>query len=1089
MFLADISIKRPVLMTMVIMAFVVIGLFSFMRLGIDLMPEIDFPFVTVVTVYPGAGPEEIESLINEPMEEEVGSISGVKTVYSMAMEGVSMIFIELKLGENVDIRAIDVKDKIDAIRSNLPADIENPIVQKFEAGSEPIMNLTVTGPYTLPELYDRVDRLIKPELGKISGLASIDIVGEQEREIKIELSASKMKSYGISPLQVVMALGSENWNLPAGRIEKGRKEYTLRLSGEYESIPDLKATRIQTPSGPIRLDRVARVRDSFAEMREMARFDGQPTIGMDIIKRTDANTVQVAKDVFNLIEKLEKRLPEGMHLEVARDNSQFIENSVADTRSNLIMGILFTAIILFLFLHSWRGTVIAALSMPISIIATFILVDAAGFTLNMMTLTALAISVGILVVNAIVVLENIERLHSEGMDIKTAASKGTGEIAIAVAAATLTNIVVFTPMAFMQGIIGLFFKPFGLTVAFATIFSLLISFTLTPMMASRPLRGIVYVMVGLITFFATWLYIGTITAIILVAIVLFLVIAERLGLVARFGRFWDKWYEELANDYRVGLNWAIKHRFILMGSVTLLFMVGVFLFSFVGAEFFTKYDERMMSVNVEMPAGSRIEETNRVLYNVEEVLAEYKEVETVYTSVGKGSSGDMGGSQGVQYGSIIVKLRPRAEGNFPPTADVVKEVRTKLADIPAAEIVVAEATQFGGGGAQADIQLELQGQNFDSLLVAADRAVELIQATGKAVDVSSDWEVGKPEVVIRPDRIRLSDVGASVQDIALILRTLFEGTVATQYREEGEEYDVRVRLVEEDRNKVDQVGDLILPLPSGYVPLKDVAQVEFGSGPTQVSRKNKQRIITISANVATGTMGELQTTIANALELPPTPPSQMMKDVLSGTSSATPLPSPKLPRGVTAYFGGMAEMMADSFSSLFQALVLAIILTYMLLAAIMESYRFPLIIMMTLPLALVGVSMALVITGKSISMFSLMSMVMLVGIVVNNGILLIDYTEHLRREEKKSLFDAVLTACPIRLRPIIMSSLATALGMLPLAMGLGEGGEFRAPMAIVAIGGLLVSTSLAVFVVPVMYVMMETRREKKEAKLLAKGKA
>lgn len=1078
MVLADLSIKRPVLMTMLVFVFVVIGLFSMTRLGIDLFPEIDFPFISVVTIYPGAGPEEIETLINKPVEEEVSSVSGVKNVYSTAQEGVSIIFVELQLGEDVDIGAIDVKDKIDAIRYELPDDIEDPVVQKFEIGSMPIVNLSVTGPLPLDQLYNIVDKQIKPELSKIPGLANIDIVGEKEREIRVSLSARKLRAYNLSPMQVVMALGMENLTLPAGRIERGRSEYTLRMAGEYESVDEIAATRIMTSSGPIRLDRIAVIEDGFADQRELARFNHEPSIGLELVKRSDANTVQVADRVSRTVRKLESMVPQGVQIQVARDNSQFIRDSVADVSGNLILGILFTALVLFLFLHNWRGTVIAALAMPISIVSTFILISAAGFTINMMSLMGLAISVGILVVNSVVVLENIERLEKEGMSLREAARKGTAGIAVAVAAATLTNVVVFTPMAFMQGMIGPIFRQFGLTVAFATLFSLFISFTLTPMMASRPIKTGVYAVVGLVTLWGVWNFLGMWTAISVLAAVLFLAVGERLGWVRRFGELWDRWYAEVVKDYRAGLAWSIRHRKSLLAGVGLLFLFGVFLFRFIGSEFFPSYDERALEVSVEMPAGARLEETNRVLFQVEDQLATFPEVDKVYTSLGKSTTAGFGGGQGVQYGSVLATLRPREEGGFPPTSEVVKQLRVQLADLPAAKIVVMEVSQFGGGGSEPDIQLELQGENMDDLAAAAERVASVIRATGNAVDVRSDWKVGKPEIVVRPDRVRLSDRGGSVRDVALVLRTLFEGTVATKYREGGDEYDVRVRLLEQDRDKVDRVGDLLVPLPGGFVPLKDVADITFAAGPTQVTRKNKQRMVTVSANVVNVTSGELQTVISQALELPPVPASQMVKDILSGVSSAAPQTSPKLPEGVTVYFGGQAEMMAESFTSLLQALVLAVILTYMLLAAILESYRYPLIIMMTLPLALIGVSMSLVMTGKTISMLSMMSMVMLVGIVVNNGILLIDYTERLRKEGR-GLHDAVLEACPVRLRPILMSTIAAALGMLPLALGMGAGGEFRAPMAIVAIGGLLVSTALTLFVIPVLYTAMERKHEER----------
>lgn len=1079
MFLSDLSIKRPVLMTMVVFVFVVVGIFSFVQLGVDLFPKIEFPYVSVVTIYPGAGPEEIETLLNEPLEEQVSAVSGVKNTYSIAQEGVSVVLVELQLGEDVDIAAIDIKDKISSIRINLPTDIEEPVIQKFEMGAQAVISLSVSGDRPLEELYTLADKVIKPEMQRISGLANVDIIGAKEREIQVTLSTELMRAYSISPLQVVGALAAENLTLPAGRIDRGRSEYTLRLDGEFASVDDIRALRISTASGPIRLDRIAKVTDGFAEQRELARFNSQPTIGMDLVKQTDANTVQVSDGIYLALDRVRQMLPADVEVKMAQDRSTFIRNSLADVQGNLLLGILFTSVVLFLFLHSWRSTIIAAVAMPISIVSTFTLLVAAGFSLNMMSLMGLAISVGILVVNAIVVLENIERLEKEGYGRKEAAAKGTSEIALAVAAATMTNIVVFTPMAFMQGMIGPIFRQFGLTVAFATIFSLLISFTLTPMMASRKLRKGLYVIVGGLTIVAVWALLSLTTTIIVVAVVALMLIAQRLGWMDRFAAGWDSLYKELEKDYRIALEWSLDHRRIILGGVTVFFLFGLFLFGFIGSEFFPNADSRYYSVSVEMPAGSRLDETNRVLARIEEEAAKYPETKTIFTSLGTSSTGGLGGSQGVQYGTVTVALKDRDEGDFPPTSEIVKSIRGRLADIPAAKLVVAEASQFGGGGGDADIQIELQSENVDELVQAADSVVSIVRASGNTVDVRSDWVVGKPEIIVHPDRIRMSDRGVNVQQVAMTLRTLFEGSVATQYRESGDEYDVRVQMNEADRNRINQVGDLLIATNNGFVPLKDVADIEFGTGPTQVTRKNKRRMITVSANVANVTVGQVQGQLTQALQLPQTPPTEVIKSILTGRSTTVPRTSPLLPSNVTVYFSGMAEMMGESFASLLQALLLAIILTYMLLAAILESYRHPLIIMMTLPLALIGVSMSLVMTGKSISIFSMMAIVMLVGIVVNNGILLIDYTQHLRRRGK-GLNDAILEACPVRLRPILMSTAATVLGMLPLALGLGAGGEFRGPMAVVSIGGLIVSTALALFVIPVMFASMEWKGEQKQ---------
>ncbi len=1077
MFLADISIKRPVMMTMVISVFVVIGLFSLGRLGIDFMPDIDLPFVTIQTIYPGAGPEEIETLINKPIEEEVSSVNGVKNVTSMAMEGVSFVFIEFQLGEDVNFRAIDVQDKVDGIRMYLPDDIEEPVVQKFEFGSMPIIELSLMGPYPLSELYRYVDENLRDQFSRVSGVANVEVVGEQEREIEIALSISQLESYGISAMQVVGAFATDNLNLPAGRIERGRNEYTLRMNAEFASVDEIRATRIHTPSGIVRLDQIAQVTDGYEEQRDLARFNTNPSIGIGVVKQSDANTVQVAADVERLVEILRRELPSGMQLEIATNRSTFIRDSVQDVSGNLVLGIIFTAVVLFFFLHNWKGTLIAALSMPISIVSTFILLDFAGFTLNIMSLMGLAVSVGILVVNAVVVLENIDRYKSMGIDDATASSKGTSEIAIAVAAATLTNIVVFTPMAFMQGIIGPIFRQFGLTVAFSTIFSLLVSFTLTPMMSSRYIKPMVYPFAAIVIIWASWTFMGPVTAISVVTGIIILAALERFGLMKKFSVLWDKGFDNLRTDYTNGLRWALRHRFIVVAGVVILFIASLSLFQFVGSEFFPSTDERALIVSVEMPPGSRLEETNRVLNRIEEVVAQYPEIESMYTNLGKSGDQIAGATEGVHLGFVKANLYDLDEGDYRSTREVVNLIRPQLADIPAADIIVMESSQFGGGSSS-DVQLELRGDDLDDLVEASELAIGYIESTGNALNVRSDWQTGKPEIVVRPDRMRLADRGGTVADVAMMLRTFYEGTIASNFREAGEEYDIRVRLLEEERNDMELVSNLMIPLPGGSVPLQEIADIEFGSGPSLINRKNKQRLIVVYADAASGTPGEFQAELETALGLEPIPGSQRMNDILSGTSSILPRRAANLPSSVTAYFGGDAEMMAETFMSMLQALVLAVILTYMLMAAIMESYRFPFIIMMTLPLALIGVVIALVITGKAISLISMMAIVMLVGIVVNNGILLIDYIQVLRKEGK-GLEDAVLEACPIRLRPILMSTTATILGMLPLALGIGSGGEMRAPMAIVSIGGLIASTFLTLFIIPVSFMMMEARGEKK----------
>lgn len=1054
MILADISIKRPVMMTMVIMAFGVIGLFSLVELGIDMFPQIEFPFVTVRTIYPGAGPEEIETLISKPVEEEVGSINGVKNITTISQEGISFVFIEFQMEVDVDIASMDVKEKVDAIRYKLPEDAEAPSISKFDINAIPIIDLAVSSARPLEEVYKICKDEIKPELAKINGLANIELVGGKEREIRIEVDKNALSARDLSLMNIIAAVSGENLNIPSGHIIEGRKEYSIRMEAEFTDVDEIGEVKIPVHEGePVRLADVAHVYDDFKEQRELARFNGETSVGMSLVKRSDANTVEVAREVKKSLNFLKTALPPGIIISLARDRSQFIEDSVQDVTSNMILGVLLTAVVLLLFLHSWRGTVIAAIAMPVSIVSTFTLLRFADFTLNMMTLMGLAISVGILVANSIVVLENIERYRGMGVSTREAASKGTGEIAIAVAAATLTNVVVFTPIAFMSGITGQFFRQFGLTVTFATIFSLLVSYTLTPMMASMKIRRNFYALLGLVIVIVVYRSMGLLmTAVIMLVFGLF-GLTEILGLKAKAAAKWDAVFDNMKEYYRRTLGWAISHRKAVVFTIIGLFIASVFLMRFIGSEFFPSTDEGVFSISVEMPSGTNLEQTNKALERIEKELSGEKAVETVYTALGKSESGivDIGG--GVHLGLVVVQLVDKEKRDF-STEEFLNRLRMRLADIPDAKLVLALTESMGGGGS--GLEIEITGPRMSELVELSNRVKQIVAETPGAVDVASSWKIGKPELNITPHRPAMADMGVTAGQVAMSLRTMIEGQVASKFRQEGDEYDIRVKLSQRDRESLQQVEEYIILTPNGAAPLSRLADIEYTEGPTSILRKNKQRMVTISSNISGRTLGEIQAQIQKNLKTLEVPP------------------------GYKIHFGGESEMMAESFTELLKALLLAIILTYMLMAAILESYKNPFVIILTLPLGFIGVVLSLIMTGNSLSMLSLMAMVMLVGIVVNNGILLIDYIGVLRKEGKV-LREAILEACPIRLRPILMTNIATILAMMPLALGLGAGGEFRAPMAIVSIGGLITSTIFTLYLIPTIYASFEGIRKLEKA--------
>ncbi|MDD5087408.1 MAG: efflux RND transporter permease subunit, partial [bacterium] len=678
----------------------------------------------------------------------------------------------------------------------------------------------------------------------------------------------------------------------------------------------------------------------------------------------------------------------------------------------------------------------------------------AGFTLNSMTLMGLSISIGILVNNAIVVLENITNYRNRGFAPREAAAKGTSEIALAVAASTLTNIVVFLPIGFMGGIVGQFFKEFGLTVAFATVFSLIVSFTLTPMMSATKMRRSMYLFAAVAVFAGVWLIVGLTQAVMTILFVGALVLAERLGMLVRFFRWFDRLMNAAIESYGKSLNWILDHRARIIGGVAVIFIVSLGLFGVVGGEFFPQADQGEFYVSVKMPPGTRLDVTDQAMSLMEDQISRIPEVVSYYTTIGIAQVGH-GDSYGSQLGGIYVKLNDKKERQR-STDQITADLRNHIAEIPAADIVITKTSEFGGGG-ESDMQIEVTGNDMAELLRVVDQVQAITAQTPGAVDVTNSWITGKPELKVIPKREALADQGFHASGIATTLRALFEGTIATTYRESGKEYDVRVRLAESDRSKLEQVRSLEVRSNNSWIPLTSVASISEAAGPTTIDRKNKERLVTVSANLTSGTISDAQKYIQPRLD------------------------SLAIPAEVSVIFGGEAEFMGREFGYIYQAMLLASILTYMLLCAMLNSYIRPLIIMLTLPLGLIGVALILVLTDTAVSMMVLMGMVMLVGIVVNNAILILDYA-HVFREQGKSAREATLIAAPGRFRPILMTNLATILGMAPLAFGIGSGAEWRAPMAIASIGALISSTVLTLFFVPAVYEYIESRAEKKAAR-------
>lgn len=1102
MWLTNIAIKRPIFIIMFVLALVVLGLQSRGKMPTELNPKVDIPYVTIRTIYPGAGPNEIETLVSEPIEKAVMSIGNLKNVTSSSQDSVSAVILEFELGTDLDAAAADVRDKVSSVKMNLPKDIEEPAIMKVDIGAQPVMTIGLEGPISAKDMRILADDTITDRLSKIGGVASVNVLGGDEREISVAVNKERLQAYGVGIDKIVTAIKNANMNVPAGSIKEGARDYSVRTVGEFQSADEISNIRLfisgkgDQPGTVAKLGDIATVKDSIKEPDQLSRLNGHPSVTLSIQKQSDANTVEVADGIKQELEDMKPLLPKGVHPVIARDDSVFVKDSVRDVNMSLLEGILLVVLIVFLFLHTIRATFIVAIAIPTSIIATHIPIQGFGFTLNTMTLLALSLVVGILVDDSIVVLENIERHLRMRKRPDIAALDGRSEIGQAAVAITLVDIVVFVPIAFMGGIVGQFFRQFGLTVAVATAFSLFMSFTLTPMLASRwmkseedkdkddearkqrMLHGQMTIKDKVDTG-AGWLF----------------------GILERF-------FNVLDNNYRSLLEWALHNRFmtVVIGFVSLLvvfimvdkipppgsgpmaakmmmprivvaalalilcsvaFMInkqsrkvaiifGVLMaliamkiFLPFGYGFMPDVDRGEFSITVRTAPGTSLRATDAVVRQVEQVLKQMpKEVRYYTTVIGAASAGGLGGADiGPQFGRIDVKCVGKKERSR-NIQDIVDWVNAKTARIPGAEqISIAKTSGMGPAGG---ISKEVQGQNMDDILKEANNLADIVRKTPGAIDVDVSYKASKPERRIIVDKLRAAQLDMSVATIANSARTAIDGDDTAKLREGGTEYPIRVQYANTEREQASDVENLIIGTKDGApIYLRDVADIKYDFAPTKIDRKNRQRVVTVTANLAKGAnLGNVNAAIDQALKKNP---------AIAGT---------------TVNNGGSSKMMMESFGYMFSALLLAIVLVYMLMGALFESFLTPFVIMFSLPQAMVGALLAILITGNIMSIFTMIGIIMLMGLVTKNAILLVDFTNTLR-ERGMTRHEAILQAGPTRLRPILMTTLAMIGGMMPTALALNEGAEMRAPMAIAIIGGLLMSTMLTLIVIPVAYTIVD----------------
>ena len=1012
--IADISIRQPVFITMVIALIVVLGLVSYTRLGVDMMPDISLPIVAVTVVNPGVGPEEMEAQVSKPVEDALSALNGIKNISSTSAESIAVIVAEFALEKDAQLASTEVREKITSIRNTLPREIQEPVIDKFDVSAATVVSYTITSRgqrLNLMDLRALVEDRIVQEVSSVDNVGSVTLLGGLEREIHVDVDVDKLNALGLSIAQVSQAIRGENLNLPAGKVTQKDYDFILRTSEEFVKVDELLNIVVATPQGaPVYLRDVAAVSDSFKKRQAISRVNGVECISLVVRKQSGTNSVEVADGVNRMMGRVRRSFPD-LEIRLATDESLAIKESRDDVINSLILGALLAGIVVLFSFGDLRNTLITIAGLPVCIIGSFAVMALLGFSVNMITLLALSLSVGLLIDDAIVVRENIFR-HMEklGKDPRTAASDGTSEVGLAVTATTLTLVAVFVPVAFATGIAGKFFRQFGLTVTAAVLISFFEAFTFAPMLSAY--------------FFKK----------------------AKAGNAHSFsGRFQAaiaRLYDRLGRSYRPVLKWSIGHRPVVVLVTLAVFAASLFLFSVVGIGGAPHSQRPEFNLVIQCTPGSSLESTERVVRSIEEILHRQKEIGDVFSIIGtKDGASD--------EASINVKLiHVRDNKAFQD------RLRPLLAGIPGAAITFQDSMTLGGAAAsslqQLPIQVNLRGTYLKNLTLAAEMVKDAIRSVPGLVDINSDYRNPKPEIQVQVDRDRAARLGANTLQIASTMRTFVDGDIASRFRTPERMIDIRVRALPAIRENLDRLARVFIPTASrGSVTLDQVAKLKVEAGPSQIKRKNRMRQIVVGGNILKGVaLNEIQAVVQSRLQ------------------------TLELPGTVTFTFGGQVEQNIEMFATLILTLILAVVFVYMILASQFASFIQPFALMLALPLSLIGAVLGLLLAGKLFDVVAFIGLIMLMGLVTKNSILLIDYTNVLRRRGM-SRNDAIIEAGATRLRPILMTSLAMILGMLPVAFGLGTSSDFRAPIGFTIIGGLISSTILTLVVVPVVYSLLD----------------
>jgi len=1012
MSLADICIRRPVFATMLIAALVVLGIFSYRGLGVDLYPNIDIPTVTVTTTLKGSSVEEMETAVTKPIEDTISTIDGIDELRAVIKDGISVITVQFILEKSADVAAQEVRDKVSTILSQLPTGTDPPVIQKFQVDAMPVMKIAVSGKRNLRELSEIARKQIKEDIESLRGVGQVIMVGRQERAVTIDVDPDRLAAYNLSIAQVKRAVQAENIEVPGGRVDQGRRELVLRTMGRMPTAADFNDLIVGNFQGrPILIRDIGTAENGVVEQRSLARLDGENAVQLIVRKQSGTNTVEVVDRVKARLQQLRGVLPQDIRSEVIVDQSRFIKASYDEVKMHLILGALLVAFTVFLFMHDWRSTIIASVAIPASIIATFTLMRIMGFTLNNITMLGLILSVGIVIDDAVVVLENIFRhIEERGETPRNAASKATREIALAVMATTLSLIVIFVPLAFMAGRVGRFFSSFGSTVAFSVAVSLLISFTLTPMLSSRFLKP------------------------------------QHGGKASKESRF----YSWIDTSYGWILRWSLRYRWVVIASGIFTVFWIMPLFSAIGKNFIPTDDQSEFEVIIQTPGGYTLAETDRLMRELEGRIAKLRGVTNILTTIGDTTGNIKSGQGDVTLADIYVRLIDLSQRDY-TQFEVMADARRMFQEYPDLRVSVQGVNSFSGGGVrQTDLEFNLRGPSLEKLQEYTDKLIARMREIPGLVDIDTTLSVRTPELRTLVDRKKASEFGIQIEDIADTLQTFVGGEPISKYKEEDEEYDVWLRAVKSKRDDQQALMNLTVPGKNGQlVRIANLVDLKEDLGPSEIDRYNRQRKVTIVANL-----------------LPTLPLGEAVQKISGFVRELD------LPPNYTADFTGRAKVLAETGLNFMYAFGLSFIFMYMVLAAQFESFLHPVTILLALPLTIPFALLSLILLRQPMDIYAMFGLFMLFGIVKKNGILQIDYTNTLR-EQGMERDQAILEANHARLRPILMTTLMLIFGMLPMALGRGPGAASRASMAKVIIGGQALSLLITLLITPVAYSLFD----------------